>query len=147
MGSPAARRHDTQNLERMVMEWTEERVARLKALWGEGRTASQIAVILGDVTRNAVIGKAHRLGLKGRPSPIRTEKAVATHSPKPARRAAAQAALPRTSRVSDRQCHWPIGHPREPGFHFCGDPAIDDKPYCEKHCSVAYRRTESSAAA
>ena len=124
------------------MEWTEERVARLKALWGEGRTASQIAVILGDVTRNAVIGKAHRLGLKGRPSPIRKEK-VAT--PKPARRPAAQAARP--ARVSDRQCHWPIGHPREPGFHFCGAPAIDDKPYCEKHCSVAYRRSESSAAA
>ena len=124
------------------MEWTEERVARLKALWGEGRTASQIAVILGDVTRNAVIGKAHRLGLKGRPSPIRKEK-VAT--PKPASRPAAQTSRP--VRVSDRQCHWPIGHPREPGFHFCGAPAIDDKPYCEKHCSVAYRRSESSAAA
>ncbi len=124
------------------MEWTEERVARLKALWGEGRTASQIAVILGDVTRNAVIGKAHRLGLKGRPSPIRKEK-VAT--PKPARRPVAQTSRP--VRVSDRQCHWPIGHPREPGFHFCGAPAIDDKPYCEKHCNVAYRRSESSAAA
>lgn len=138
-------RRDTQNLEKMVMEWTEERVAKLKALWGEGRTASQIAVMLGDVTRNAVIGKAHRLGLKGRPSPIRTEKLVA-HAPKPARRTATQAPV-RSSRVSDRQCHWPIGHPREPGFHFCGAPAIDDKPYCAEHCNVAYRRTESSAAA
>ena len=71
------------------MEWTEERVARLKGLWGEGHTASQIAAILGDVTRNAVIGKAHRLGLKGRPSPIRKEK-VATAAPKIARRPAAR---------------------------------------------------------
>lgn len=125
------------------MEWTEERVTRLKSLWGEGRTASQIAVILGDVTRNAVIGKAHRLGLKGRPSPIRKEKTAAT--PKPARRAVVQ--VPRATRVNDRQCHWPIGHPREPGFHFCGDPAVEDKPYCGKHCNLAYRRTESSAAA
>ncbi|MCK5623387.1 MAG: global cell cycle regulator GcrA-like protein [Alphaproteobacteria bacterium] len=127
------------------MEWTEERVARLKGLWGEGRTASQIAATLGDVTRNAVIGKAHRLGLKGRPSPIRKEK-VATPAPKLARRPAAQTPA-RPSRVSDRQCHWPLGHPREPGFHFCGAPAIDDKPYCAEHCNIAYRRTESSAAA
>ncbi|MDH5411483.1 MAG: GcrA family cell cycle regulator [Alphaproteobacteria bacterium] len=125
------------------MEWTEERVTKLKSLWGEGRTASQIAVLLGDVTRNAVIGKAHRLGLKGRPSPIRKDKTV---TPKPARRPAVQASRP-AGKVSDRQCHWPIGHPREPGFHFCGAQAIDDKPYCAKHCNVAYRRTESSAAA
>jgi GcrA cell cycle regulator len=128
------------------MEWSEERVAKLKGLWGEGRTASQIAVLLGDVTRNAVIGKAHRLGLKGRPSPIRKDKVATTAAPKPVRRVAAQAPS-RQSRVSDRQCHWPIGHPREPGFHFCGAPAIDDKPYCENHCNLAYRRSESSAAA
>lgn len=127
------------------MEWTEERVARLKALWSEGRTASQIATILGDVTRNAVIGKAHRLGLKGRPSPIRKEKTVST--PKPVRQPAAAIPAARPVRVSDRQCHWPIGHPREPGFHFCGAPAIADKPYCEEHCNIAYRRSDSSAAA
>lgn len=127
------------------MDWTEERVARLKSLWSEGRTASQIATILGDVTRNAVIGKAHRLGLKGRPSPIRKEKVVA--APKPARRQVAAGVPARPSRVSDRQCHWPIGHPREPGFHFCGEPALADKPYCEEHCNIAYRRSESSAAA
>lgn len=123
------------------MEWTEERVTRLKKLWGEGRTASQIAAILGEVTRNAVIGKAHRLGLKGRPSPIRNEKPAA---PKPVSRPAAKVSRP--VRVSNRQCHWPIGHPREPGFHFCGAPAIDDKPYCGEHCNMAYRRSESSAA-
>ena len=124
------------------MEWTEERVARLKVLWIEGRTASQISAILGDVSRNAVIGKAHRLGLKGRPSPIRKEKVVA---PKPARRPAVKTSRP--TRIGTYQCHWPIGHPREPGFHFCGAPAIDDKPYCEEHCNMAYRRSDSSAAA
>ena len=127
------------------MEWTEERVARLKGLWTEGRTASQIAAIIGDITRNAVIGKVHRLGLQGRPSPIRKDK-ITAKAPKPARRPAVQAPT-RPSRVSDRQCHWPIGHPREPGFHFCGAPAIVDKPYCEDHCNLAYRRSDSSAAA
>lgn len=124
------------------MEWTEERVSQLKSLWTEGRTASQIATILGDVTRNAVIGKAHRLGLKGRPSPIRKEK---TARAKPIRKIETPAHRP--MRVSDRQCHWPIGHPREPGFHFCGAPAVVDKPYCETHCNVAYRRSDNSAAA
>lgn len=130
------------------MEWTEERVAKLKGLWGEGRTASQIAVLLGDVTRNAVIGKAHRLGLKGRPSPIRKDKVATTAAPKPVRRVAAQAPSPsRQSRVSDRQCHWPIATRASRAFIFCGAPAIDDKPYCENHCNIAYRRSESSAAA
>lgn len=119
------------------MEWTEERVAMLKALWTQGRTASQIAEELGDVTRNAVIGKAHRLGLKGRPSPIRRERA-ATPAAKPIES--------RPRRVSDRQCHWPIGHPREPGFHFCGAPAEPDRPYCSAHCAIAYRRSDNSAA-
>lgn len=55
------------------MEWTEQRVEILRQLWGQGQTASQIAAILGGVTRNAVIGKAHRLGLTARPSPIKRD--------------------------------------------------------------------------
>src|SRR6266545_4850911 len=55
------------------MEWTEQRIEMLRRLWGQGQTASQIAVALGGVTRNAVIGKAHRLGLTGRPSPIKRD--------------------------------------------------------------------------
>ena len=65
---------DGANSERIQMEWSEERVELLKSLWSQGRTASQIAEELGDVTRNAVIGKVHRLGLKSRPSPIRRER-------------------------------------------------------------------------
>lgn len=123
------------------MEWSEERVERLKELWSAGRTASQIAEELGDVTRNAVIGKVHRLGLKSRPSPIRTER-------ERERRPAAAPSAPdvRPRRVSDRDCHWPIGNPREPGFRFCGAPAEPDRPYCAAHCAIAYRRSDNSAA-
>jgi len=121
------------------MEWSEARVAMLKALWSKGRTASQIADELGDVTRNAVIGKVHRLGLRSRPSPIRREQGRArTPAPKPVES--------RPKRVSERECHWPIGHPREQGFHFCGAPAEPDRPYCAAHCAVAYRRSDNSAA-
>jgi len=119
------------------MEWTEARVATLKHLWEQGRSASQIASEMGDVSRNAVIGKAHRLGLKSRPSPIRREQARPRAVPQP---------QPRKKQVGDRQCHWPIGHPREPGFHFCGASAAPDRPYCEEHCAIAYRRSDNSAA-
>lgn len=118
------------------MEWTKERVATLKRLWEEGYSASQIAAALGDVTRNAVIGKAHRIGLKGRSSPIR----------RPAQPKRQPVASKKSARVGDRQCNWPIGHPREPGFHFCGAPAEPDRPYCAEHCAVAYRRSDHSAA-
>ena len=115
------------------MEWTEERVSKLKKLWMEGRSASQIAAEFGDTTRNAVIGKVHRLNLSARPSPIRHTLPV-----KPVMR--------RQAKVSDRQCHWPIGHPRDADFHFCGDPAEPDRPYCASHCALAYRRSDSPAA-
>ena len=109
------------------MEWTADRVKRLKELWNRGLSASQIAKELGGTTRNAVIGKAHRLGLSSRPSPIkRSETPVTT--------------------LSERMCHWPIGHPREPGFHFCGKPAEPDRPYCATHCAIAYRRKSDTAA-
>jgi GcrA cell cycle regulator len=130
---------DGANSERIQMEWSEERVEMLKSLWSQGRTASQIAEELGDVSRNAVIGKVHRLGLKSRPSPIRREHARPA-APPPSPVAA------RLKRVSDRECHWPIGHPREPGFHFCGAPAELDRPYCAAHCAIAYRRSDNSAA-
>jgi len=131
---------DRVNTERIEMEWSEERVEMLKRLWLQGRTASQIAEELGDVTRNAVIGKVHRLGLKSRPSPIRREQQRRPAAPAPSPVAA------RPRRVSDRECHWPIGHPREPGFHFCGAPAEPDRPYCAAHCALAYRRSDNSAA-
>jgi GcrA cell cycle regulator len=196
----------------MTMSWTDERIERLKELWSQGITASQIADELGGVSRNAVIGKAHRLGLQSRPSPVkpnegepaaapapkakpeRTEKPVRpAPEPRPAPvavtepRAAAtpapaavpqpvvrsigpggfvrqgpgdqQAPIPpapprrlvpakpspeiadKTSLLdlNDRICKWPIGHPGEPDFHFCGAPANPGFPYCVQHCGVAYQ--------
>ena len=202
------------------MSWTEERIDRLKAMWTKGSTASQIAEDLGGVSRNAVIGKAHRLGLESRPSPVKAgeekeKKAKPAPAPKAARpaapksapvaeskagaieapRAAApaptatqqarpqgdgptmqyrsvgpggfirqgpgdtQAPIPpapprrlvpakpsadvanKTSllELNDRVCRWPMGHPGEPDFHFCGQAANPGYPYCVEHCGVAYQ--------
>src|SRR5260221_14432187 len=75
-----------------TMEWTNDRIDELRRLWGQGQTASRIAELLGGVTRNAVIGKAHRLGLRGRPSPIRREEGQPS-APRPARSTAPATAL------------------------------------------------------
>jgi GcrA cell cycle regulator len=202
------------------MSWTDERIERLKKMWANGATASQIADELGGVSRNAVIGKAHRLGLEQRPSPVKPgeEKEVkkpaaattAAAAPAPAKAAAPkaetskaastapaapvahapqapaphrptsqemqyrsigpggfvrqgpgdqQAPIPpapprrlvpakpspevadKTSllELNDRICKWPIGHPGEPDFHFCGEQANPGFPYCVAHCGVAYQ--------
>lgn len=111
------------------MEWTEERTELLRRLWLEGQSASQIAERLGGVTRNAVIGKAHRLGLSGRGAPVRREPPKA---PPP--------------RLGGRSCLWPVGDPRQPDFHFCGEPVEPGKPYCASHCALAYHRKVEAAA-
>lgn len=207
------------------MSWTDERIEQLRSMWEKGLTASQIADELGGVSRNAVIGKAHRLGLKSRPSPVKaTEKAAkpakpaAPAAPKPAPAAAtarpAAPAAPRPAPVSarpeprpaaeapretssdvapkpdaprivsigpggfirqgpgdqqapippapprrlvpakpspeiadktslldlnDRICRWPMGHPGEPDFHFCGEAVNPGFPYCVEHCGRAYQ--------
>ena len=213
------------------MSWTDERIDKLTKMWEGGATASQIADELGGVSRNAVIGKAHRLGLKARPSPVKANEkparpaapkkvkpaeerapapapqaaapvvraapaAPATPAPTPAPRApepapaAPQAAdapppAPTGPRVvsvgpggflrqgpgdqqqpippapprrlvpakpspeiadktslldlSDRVCRWPMGHPGEPDFHFCGDKVNPGFPYCVEHCGRAYQ--------
>jgi GcrA cell cycle regulator len=215
------------------MSWTEERIDRLKAMWAKGATASQIADELGGVSRNAVIGKAHRLGLESRPSPVKpgeekgkkaTPKPVAAAPKKvpavPAPRATVAKAPPAAASaaevspgdapagpgpkfssgtpqrpqpmqldpnmqyrsvgpggfirqgpgdtqapippapprrlvpakpspevadktslqdLNDRICRWPMGHPGEPDFHFCGQPSNPGFPYCVQHCGVAYQ--------
>jgi GcrA cell cycle regulator len=202
------------------MSWTEERIERLKSMWHDGATASEIADKLGGVSRNAVIGKAHRLGLEARPSPVKPGEEHAPAAAKPARKAEAapapakpapaaekadpqqgaesaaqpqrgprsphqrqsgsenmqyrsigpggfirqgpgdqQAPIPpapprrlvpakpspevadKTSllELNDRICKWPMGHPGEPDFHFCGQPSNPGYPYCVEHCGVAYQ--------
>jgi GcrA cell cycle regulator len=194
------------------MSWSDERIEQLKELWSKGMTASQIADELGGVSRNAVIGKAHRLGLQARPSPVKPNEpapvtgkaakaaepkateAKAAPAPAPAPKASLQApasapaaapAQPPQPRIvsvgpggflrqgpgdqqppippapprrlvpakpsaevadktslldlSEKICKWPIGHPGEPDFHFCGKPSNPGFPYCVDHCGVAYQ--------
>jgi len=193
------------------MSWTEERIERLKKMWHDGATASQIADELGGVSRNAVIGKAHRLGLEQRPSPVKpgeekeakkpataaapapkaAPKADATPEPEtpapaappsnfgrrqltpqelqyrsigpggfirqgpgeqqapippaPPRRLVPAKPSPEVADktglldLNDRICKWPMGHPGEPDFHFCGEAANPGFPYCVQHCGVAYQ--------
>jgi len=217
MASAAARAvRDTGRQARM--SWTDERIEKLTKMWEGGATASQIADELGGVSRNAVIGKAHRLGLKARPSPVKAnekEAAAAPAEPPAARVARAEpaprpapaprAAEPASQRpapaaaaqpsagdapppqprivsvgpggflrqgpgdqqapippapprrlvpakpspeiagktslldLNDRICRWPMGHPGEPDFHFCGDKVNPGFPYCVEHCGRAYQ--------
>ncbi|MCB9989955.1 MAG: gcrA cell cycle regulator family protein [Rhodospirillales bacterium] len=132
------------------MSWTDERVALLKKLWGEGKTAAEIAQTLGGVTRNAVIGKAHRLKLSNRLSPIQQ------NNKKPAPKPVEDKPMPRKvandtaimdqnikgvqlSELKEKMCRWPIGDPKDADFRFCGCQAIAGLPYCGEHAKVAYQ--------
>ena len=204
------------------MSWTDERIEKLTKMWEGGATASQIAEDLGGVSRNAVIGKAHRLGLKARPSPVKPNEKVDVPAAAPPKRAkpmvetaapAEPAARPAQPQVepretpepasamatstppvepsapqprvvsvgpggflrqgpgdqqapippapprrlvpakpspeiaaktslldlNDRICRWPMGHPGEPDFHFCGDKVNPGFPYCVEHCGRAFQ--------
>ena len=192
------------------MSWTDERIDTLRTMWEAGQTASQIAEALGGVSRNAVIGKAHRLGLQARPSPVRANEPAAVETPAPAPVAPAPVVEPEPEPVqpepvveaapepaaeparepqqpvlrsvgpggfvrqspgeqqpppspapprrlvpakpspemagktslldlNDRICKWPLGHPGEPDFHFCGEKVNPGFPYCVTHCGHAYQ--------
>lgn len=151
------------------MSWTDDRVDLLRKLWTDGLSASQIAAELGGVTRNAVIGKVHRLGLSGRAkgngaTTARTRKPASpkaagftrtTKNAGGAKPAGAQAAAPRPAPVvdvpkpepkmlnllqlTDSTCKFPIGDPQEDTFGFCGAKPRDGDPYCEYHCRLAYQ--------
>ena len=138
------------------MSWNNEKVEKLKELWGKGHTASQIAEMLGDTTRNAVIGKAHRLNLEAR-APSKQTSSSGKQETKPARKA--QQPMSRKSKfksilldknfesekptslegLTDSTCRWPIGHPDEEKFYFCGRKPIEDFPYCKLHVLYAFQ--------
>jgi len=126
--------------------WSDDRVEQLKTLWTEGLSASQIARALGGVTRNAVIGKVHRLGLAGRASPSRSERPRLPMAPKAPSARSHVPAIPVVEEdplqledgshatvltISDRMCRWPIGDPAASEFHFCGHSPKPGSPYCE----------------
>lgn len=150
------------------MGWTDERVELLKKLWQDGLSASQIAKQLGGVTRNAVIGKVHRLGLSGRATPSKPARTV-FKAPRPARPISAGPSAPR--RIAEplamapqqptpvryvdeapgtatvltlgaHMCKWPIGDPSQDNFTFCGRRS-GEGPYCQEHSQVAYQPAQT----
>ena len=141
------------------MSWNEEKVAKLKELWGKGNTASQIAEIIGGISRNAVIGKAHRLNLSAK---IKTRTATSNNN--------YESSLKNNNIVNKRGrgkskkfksliiekdfepenpkqleeldeslCKWPVGHPNEKSFYFCGRSSLKDFSYCKLHLLYAYQ--------
>jgi GcrA cell cycle regulator len=114
-----------------TMGWNDEKIGRLKKLWSEGLTTGEIGKRLG-VSKNAVVGKAHRLGLKGRPSPIKRQD-VKVAPPKKA-----ETRIFTLTDLSAQTCRWPIGDPKHEDFRFCGKSVYPGKPYCADHCAVAY---------
>ena len=140
------------------MSWTKEREEKLKELWKKGHTASQIAGLIGDTTRNAVIGKAHRLNLQARTS---SKKSVVrannenisntseNKNQKLGRKARFKALLldksfeqenpKKLEELTDETCRWPIGHPYEDDFYFCGRKPMEKFPYCKLHVLYAFQ--------
>ena len=119
------------------MSWTDDKIARLRELWKSGLSTAAIGREL-DVSKNAVVGKAHRLGLEPRPSPI------AAGSPRKTSGAASGRKTREPARIADvidlgpQMCRWPFGDPDDKDFHFCAVAAAPGRPYCEEHCAVAY---------
>ena len=139
------------------MSWTEEKVSKLKELWGKGNTASQIAEIIGGISRNAVIGKAHRLNLSAK---IKTRSATSSQNLKPSqnndnvnsrkgRKNKFRSLLiekdfepenpKQLEELDENSCKWPIGHPDENSFYFCGRSSLKDFSYCKLHLLYAYQ--------
>ena len=137
--------------------WTEDRVKKLRELWGKGNTASQIAEIIGGISRNAVIGKANRLNLSAK---IKTRPKVKnenfkTHNEKnqskyrQSRRSRFKSLLidkdfepenpKQLEELDENSCKWPIGHPNEKDFYFCGRTSLKDFSYCKLHLLYAYQ--------
>ena len=137
--------------------WTDEKVKILKDLWGKGKTASQIAEIIGGISRNAVIGKAHRLNLSAK---IKTRTATSNQNfessyaekntkSKRGRKSRFQSLIiekdfepenpKQLEELDDNSCKWPIGHPDEKSFYFCGRSSLKDFSYCRLHLLYAYQ--------
>ena len=133
------------------MSWTHERIEHLKKLWEAGHTASNIATELGGITRNAVIGKAHRLGLSGRMkskskvssvSIVRRKKMPANRNSKiiELTTSVSEPMNPISfAGIKDGLCRWPLGEPEELDFKFCGRSSNDGVIYCDEHHSLAYQ--------
>ena len=140
------------------MSWTDEKVESLKKLWGSGKTASQIAEIIGGISRNAVIGKAHRLNLSAK---IKTRTATSNQNfdnsiieknnqtSKKVRKSKFRSLIiekdfepenpKQLEELDESSCKWPMGHPNEKTFYFCGRSSLKDFSYCKLHLLYAYQ--------
>ena len=139
------------------MSWNEEKVEKLKELWGSGKTAAEISQIIGGVSRNAVIGKSFRLNLSAK---IKTRKAISNQSfeksqnkinkkPKKGRRSRFSSLIiekdfepenpKQLEELTDNDCKYPIGHPNEKNFYFCGRTSLKDFSYCKLHLLFSYQ--------
>ena len=139
------------------MSWTHEREQKLKELWKKGHTASEIANLLGETTRNAVIGKAHRLNLEARATSKKSSTKINSENNKNpelktqklGRKAKFKALLldknfepenpKKLEELTDETCRWPIGHPYEEKFYFCGRKSMEKFPYCKLHVLYAFQ--------
>ena len=139
------------------MSWDDQKVTKLKELWGKGKTASQIAEIIGGISRNAVIGKAHRLNLSAK---IKTRTATSNKNfedssqnnnikSKRGRKIKFRSLIiekdfepenpKQLEELDENSCKWPIGHPDEKNFYFCGRSSLKDFSYCKLHLLYAYQ--------
>ena len=139
------------------MSWTPDREQKLRELWKKGHSASQIASMLGETTRNAVIGKAHRLNLQARAISKRNSSKLSEENNSTAtvktqklgRKARFKALLldknfeqenpKKLEELTDQTCKWPIGHPYEEKFYFCGRKPMEKLPYCKLHVLYAFQ--------
>ena len=149
------------------MAWNEERVELLKKLWGEGLSASQIASKMGGVTRNAVIGKVHRLGLSGRATPAKPQRGRAfldarEDEPETAKEPSIKRIVSEpeftapvvlasgdkatVATLNANMCKWPIGDPARDDFHFCGQSTSTGKSYCAYHAHLAFQPSQQRVA-
>ena len=138
------------------MSWTTEKVNKLRELWGNGNTANEIASIIGGVTRNAVIGKAFRLNLAAKSIPKSNNFKQTSQNQQNITQPAGKTRKSRfrsllldknfepenpksLEQLHDGICRWPIGHPNEQNFYFCGRKSMKDFSYCKLHVLYAFQ--------
>lgn len=119
------------------MSWTPEKIKQLKKLWQKGKSTVEIGKELG-MSKNAVVGKVHRLGLDSRPSPIKKVNEAPAKKTNKVQLPEKTHGIMTLLDLKMNSCRWPIGEVKDENFHFCGKECQTGKPYCPEHCKIAY---------